>query len=358
LVDVHKIDEFFNGKRPFSDRLKHKIGVRERTLRIAKLIMPSVAAVIICFIIIFPSLKNETVRIKNDVTFPKEGELEKLHIENTTFSITDRENKISIFTADSLDEMPENSEVVKIMNPKGKLAIGKQDEIVDMVAKFGFYNQSKSHIKIQDDVKVVYTDGSTVLTNSAEYDFNQSLGYGNEDIHAFGSWGKLWAQGFEYFQKDELLVLNGKSKVLNEDGEITSCKQMRFYKNENRLEAEGNVIIKTSESILYADVVKADLVEKSGISIKKIVAFGNIKVVTKDGIARGQYAVYDPEKSEIQLEQNVSIEKDGNIIYGQKAIANIKTSVSKILTGPGSKNRVSGVIRGNTLKRNKHEKKQ
>ncbi len=358
MVDVRKIDEFFNGKRPFSDRLESKISERERMLRMAKIIMPSVAAVIIGFIIIFPSLKNETISLKNDITIPKEGELEKLHIEKTTFSITDSDNKISIFTADSLDEMPENSKEVKIINPKGSLAIGKKGDMINMEAKVGFYNQEKSHIKLQNDLKAVYTEGSTVLTQSAEYDFNKSLGYGNNDIYAFGSWGKLWAQGFEYHQKEELLILTGDSKVINQDGELTACKIIKFYKNKNRLKAEGDVKIKTLKSVLFADIITVNLVEKDGIKIKKLEAFGNVKVETKDGIAKGQYAIYNPEKSEIELQKNVSLEKDGNIIYGQKAITNLSTSVSRILTDSDDKNRVSGVIKGGALKRNKYEKKQ
>ena len=357
MVDVSKIDEFFNGKRPFSERLNNKTSVRTRFLRIAKLIMPSVAAIIVAFIIIYPSLKNETVNITNDITRPKKNELERLHIEKTIFSLTDNQNKVSIFTADSIDETKENSELVKIINPIGTLPVGEDGEVVNIEARVGFYNQKEAHVKMQDDVKAVYTDGTTVLTQSAEYEFNKSFGYGKDDVYAFGSWGELWSQGFEYYQKEALLILMGNSKVVNEDNTITSCKQMRYYRLANKLEAEGNVKVTTLKGDLYADIIKADLKHESGFDIKQVEAFGNVKVITEDAVATGQYAIYYPDKSEIELQKNVSIEKDGNIIYGQKAITNLKTSISKMITNSKHKSRVSGIIKGSTVKRKQHEKK-
>ena len=71
----------------------------------------------------------------------------------------------------------------------------------------------------------------------------------------------------------------------------------------------------------------------------------------EDAVAKGEYGIYNPLKYEVELVNNVSIEKDGNIIYGQKAVTNLKTSISKIVADPKSKNRVSGVIKGSTIKR-------
>ncbi|MBQ8870901.1 MAG: LPS export ABC transporter periplasmic protein LptC [Alphaproteobacteria bacterium] len=351
MVDVYKIDEFFNGKRPFAEKKAKKQNAKVRFLHILKLVMPSFAAVIIGFIMVFPSLKKESVVLKTDITVPKEGELEKLHIEKTVFSITNEENEISTFTADSLDEIEPGSKIVKIINPKGKLPAGKKGDMADLVAKTGFYNQNEENIKVQDDVKVVYADGSTVLTQSAEYDFNKAFGFGNDDIHAYGTWGKLWAQGFEYYQQDELLVLKGKSKVVSENKVLTADEQIKYYRLKNKVEAIGNVKVVTDTNTLFANRMVADLISSNGLNIKKIEAFGKVKIVTKDGVAKGDYAIYEPQKNQIELNGNVSIEKDENVIYGQKAITNLKTSISKIVSDTKGKNRVSGVIKGSTIKR-------
>lgn len=350
MVDIRKIDDFFNGERLFSEKTGNKISLKVKLLYAAKLVMPSIAAVIIGFILVFPSLKKETVVVKTDITMPKEGELEKLHIEKTVFSITNEQNQVSVITADSIDELEPGSKLVKIINPKGKLPAGKKGDMVDLEAKTGYYDQNRAYIKVADKVRAVYADGSTVTTQSAEYEFNKSYAYGKDDIYASGNWGKLWSQGFEYYQKDEVLILLGSSKVVTKEGVLTAEKKAKYYRLNNRVEAIGNVRVLTGENILYADTIKADLLSGDGLNIKKIEAFGNVKVVTKDGIAKGNYAIYEPQKYQIELTDNVSIEKDGNVIYGQKAITNLKTSISKIIADSKTKRRVSGVIKGSAIK--------
>ena len=115
MVDVRKIDEFFNGERPFSEN-GNKVRLKVNLLHVAKFVMPSVAAVIIGFMLVFPSLKKEAVVVNTDIAMPKKGELEKIHIEKTVFSITNAENQVSVITADSIDELEAGSKFVKIIN--------------------------------------------------------------------------------------------------------------------------------------------------------------------------------------------------------------------------------------------------
>ena len=355
MVDIHKIDEFFNGKRPFTEKKVNKQNAKTKFLRTIKLVMPSVAAIIIGFIVVFPSLKNETNIVKHDITVPKEGELEKLHIEKTVFSITDKDNQVSTITADSIDETEPKSKLIKIKNPKGTLPASKKGDVIDFVAKTGYYNQNDAHIRVQNNVKAVYTDGSTVLTQSAEFDFNKHLGSGKDDIYAQGTWGKLWAQGFEYYQKDEILILLGSSKIINENKILTADKQIKYYRFENKIEALENVKIITNGNILIADKMNAILSSDDKLNIENVEAFGNVKIITNEALAKGDYAIYNPKKQQIELIGNVAIEKDGNTIYGQKAITNLHTSVSKIVSDPKSTKRVSGIIKGSTIKGKNNE---
>ena len=392
MVDVSKIDEFFNGRRPFSDINGSKLNAKVKFLRMAKLIMPSIAAVIIGFIMVFPNLKKETVVATADITLPKAGELEKIHIEKTVFSITDEENQITTITADKIDEVEPGSKVVKILNPKGTLPAEKKGAVINFSAYVGYYNQNEANIKVEENVKATHSDGSTIITQSAMYEFNKAFGYSKNKLHAYGVWGKLWSEGFEYYQKKELLVLIGNSKVIHEDNLLTADKEIKFFKLESRVEATENVVVSTKEHVLQADSMNADLVYDNGLSlknieangnvkvinktnvlhankikaefipgkdmkIKKIEAFENVRLVTDEGVAKGDYAIYNPQKYEIELLNNVSIEKNGNVIYGQKAITNLKTSISKIVASSKAKQRVSGVIKGSAIKEKINEKK-
>lgn len=355
MKDLRDIDSFFNGEKNFIEEDGVKVTPRVRVLRFLKLAMPSVAAVLVALILLFPSLKKNTVA-DIDITLPKTGELEKLHIEQTEFSITDKQNKVSHFTADRIDETEPGSKLMKIINPKGSIPTGENDQVVRISADTGYYNQSLNKVHGEQNVKAVYDDGTTVMTEKAAYDFNKAVGNGDDDVYAFGSWGELWAEGFEYHQNQALLILTGKSKILKDGRTLNASDQIRYYRLQNKMEAQGNVVVIEPGKKLFANKMIAYFEEKDNRQIKKIEAFGNVFIKTEEATAKADSAVYLPHQSEIELRDNVVIEQDGNVIFGSKAITNLETSESRVFAGDAQKKRVSGVIKGSALKGKKHEK--
>ena len=216
MVDYRKIDAFFNGETAFEKKEASTLCRRARLLRLAKLLMPSLAAVLIALLLLFPSLKDNDVVQSLDVTLPKKGELEKLHMEKTEFSITDKNNKISTFFSFFFDETKAGSKLLKIINPAGVLSVG-ENKFINIDSDIGYYNQAAQIIELKQNVVAVYDEGTTAETEYARYDFKANYGNGNQQVYAYGAWGKLWAEGFKYYQEKELIVLTGKSKVKNED---------------------------------------------------------------------------------------------------------------------------------------------
>lgn len=430
MVDFHKIDAFFNGETAFEDKIPLKLSLRVKVLRWAKLLMPSLAAILIALLLLFPILKDNNVIESIDVTLPKKGELEKLHMEKTEFSITNKDNKISVFFADLVDETEPGSKLLKIINPEGSIP-ADENQFIHIDSDIGYYNQETQIIELQDNVVAMYDEGTTAETEYARYDFTSNYGSGNQAVHAYGNWGKLWAEGFEYYQDKELLVLIGKAKVINENNTLWADKEIRYYRLENRIEAEKNVKAVDPENTIYADLMKTFLTSDSKMDVEKIEAYGhvrvfngnnvmhadkmtgfmrsgspnmlekieayghvliedkqnmnkntiyadkmyaffsvgkeqklekieafdNVKVVTSDGTAEGDYGLYIPDKSEVEIHHNVIITQDDNVIHGDKAVTNLRTSVSRVLADKENKKRVSGVITGSTVKGKKDDEK-
>lgn len=349
MVDYRKIDAFFNGEKQFELKTGTPLNRRARVLRFAKLAMPSAAALLLGGILLWPTLKDQTIVSQKDITLPKKGELEKLHIEQTVFSITDKDNKVNTFTADTIDETEPGSKVMKINNPKGEIP-SSDGKMFYIDAQTGYYNQEASTLKAVENVKIVYDAGTTVLTENAEYDFKKAFGYGTEKVYAYGAWGKLWADGFTFHKNQNLLTLTGRSKIVNEGRTLWADKEVRYYHVENRLEAEGNVKILEENNTLYADKMIAYFKDGSDHTIEKAESFGNVRVDTADGTAIGDYGLYLPEKNELQLQGNVLIMQNGHSIKGDRATTNLATGVSKVLASPHGEKRVSGVIKGNSIK--------
>lgn len=423
MVDYGKIDSFFNGEHPFEAKNSRRISLKVRLMRAAKLAMPSLAAVLIALIMLYPSLKKDDVVANLDVTLPKKGELEKLHIEKTEFSVTDKDNQVSKIFADQVDELSAGSKVLKIANPQGTIPAGGNDKPVNVSSKEGYYDQKNNALKLEKTVKAVYEDGTTALTEEVRYDFKNSFGKGTKPVYAYGSWGKLWAEQFTYNHNTQVLTLIGKSKITDKSNTLTAAEQIRYYRTENKVEADKNVRIESpqnvitsdkmraflkqsskpefekaeawgkvimqtekntmhadkvivffkneavskveaynnvkivdGDNVMYADKVFAYLKSDGSQQIEKIEAYNNVKVKTPDGEAKGDYGLYQPYKHEVELRRNVVIAQNGSVIYGDRAVTDLKTSVSRILSD-AHKKRVSGVITSATIKGEKNEKK-
>jgi lipopolysaccharide transport protein LptA len=357
LTDFKQIDSFFNGDRAFEEKDRPQISRRAKILHFLKVAMPSAAAVLVAGVLLWPTFKKETVIADFDMTLPKKGELEKLHIEQSSFAVTDKNNKVSTLTADQVDETETGSNVMKIINPKGDLPLGDQDERVKIDSEIGYFDQKANTVRSEKNVKAVTSQGTTVLTESADYDFNKAYGKGDKDVYAFGDWGKLKAEGFEYHQTNDLLILNGKSTIFSENRIVRADRQIRYYRRDNRIEADGNVRIEENDNVLYADKMIAFLTDNKAAEIKKAEAYGNVRIVTPKGTAFGDEGMYLPATNDIELIGNVKLEQNGNIIYGAKAVTNLETSITHVLADQESAKRVSGVIRGQTIKEQKNEKK-
>lgn len=356
MVDLKKIDSFFEKEEPDFARAPQHTNRRARCLRLIKLIMPSIAAVLVALILIFPSMKKNNTLLDYDLTIPKKGELEKLHVENTVFSTTDKDGKISSFTADEMNETTPGSKIIEMNNPKGQVAVNAEGKFIDVVSQTGFYHQADNIVVLQGDVKAVYDKETTLETQQGEYDFEKAYAHGNEPILAFGSWGRLTSESFAYDKRAEKLYLNGKTKIEHEDQTLYANKQVIYDKKNNQLVAIGRVKVEQQNGALFADKVVMYLTDDKKPKAKKIDALGDVVVESGGAVAKGEKGVYYPNQDKVELEGQVCIQKDGHVIYGSKAISDLKTKRSYIVSAENKK-RVSGMISGRKIKRSKNEKK-
>lgn len=213
MVDIKDIDAYFNAdseqpkNRPEDKRSRHS-----RFVHTAKLLLPSIAAVLIGVLLVFPSIKKDIRDIRLDITRPKQGELEKLHVENTVFYITDKNNRVNNFIADNIDETEPGSKLIKFTNPEGMLP-SSPTVWTNIKAPVGYYNQKTGIFELRDDVELFYSEGMTVKTTEAFYNFEETRGYGGKPVTAEGFLGNLSSQGFEILNSDSILAFTGHTEM-------------------------------------------------------------------------------------------------------------------------------------------------
>ena len=143
-------------------------------------------------------------------------------------------------------------------------------------------------------------------------------------------------------QQEDSTALKKGEKV-----DITS-NNMEVFEKDNRVIFSGNVKAVKGDTTLYADrmeviiekVKQQDGTEKDKVS--KIYATGHVRIVKPNMTITGRKAFMDVKKDIATVEGNVVVKRSKSVIRGQKLIANLKTNVTRVVSG--GRQRVHGVF--------------
>lgn len=208
------LDSFFNkdSELPAEPRSGNVLNRHSRYVRMAKLLLPSIAAVLLGVLLVLPNLQKDVRDFKLDITRPQKGELEKLHVKNTVFYVTDKDNKVQNFIAETMDETEPGSKLIKLIKPEGILPIDETNW-ANIKSPTGFYNQDDNTLLLTDEVETFYSEGMTIKSFDMTFDFKNSKGYSDKTVTAQGYFGNLKADSFEFSSKDDILIFKGHSDI-------------------------------------------------------------------------------------------------------------------------------------------------
>lgn len=298
MVDSNKLDSFFDNRHQFDpeERMLPKRKVEWR--RLFKITLPCLAAALLGVMVVMPNIKK-SVEITSDVTVPRKGEMEKLHIEQTEFNTIDSKNRVNKIVADHVDELKAGSQTYKIHNPKGK--IPTDNGHVDITSDVGYFNQNTNLLRLTKNVKAVIENDTVVTTEKANYDFNKEKGWGNAAVRAEGEWGTMDAEAFTYDKIAEVLVLKGKNKINSTRGVMTSDSETQVYQKENKTVSVGNAHIVRDQSNLYADKIIGWFSKSAKKDLERAEAYGNVVIQTPKETIKGGEGYYFANEGKIEM---------------------------------------------------------
>ena len=151
-----------------------------------------------------------------------------------------------------------------------------------------------------------------------------------------------------YDIKEDTAILTGSpAKIKSPEFTITSKGPITYYQSKQKAIAENGVeAIDNQNNHIFADLMTAWFTkDKNGnLVLDRIEIEQNVKIVNKDATVTASRGTYNAISEIINLYDDVVINQQGNILKGSQAETNLKTSVSKIISG-GQNNRVSGIFK-------------
>ena len=188
-----------------------------------------------------------------------------------------------------------------------------------------------------------------------------------KDVHAIGNVimsspsAKAYGDTLDYDLRKDEMILRGKpvAKIITTDNKtITATDNITYYPSQNKAIAIGDVVAKDQDSTIYANKMVSYFTknDQGQSSLEKVEIYSDnkqIKIVNEQAVVTGEWGLYLPQINKVRIYNNVVINQDGNILHGDYAETDLKTSISRVLSNKKNGKRVSGVF----IEKDKDEKK-
>jgi lipopolysaccharide export system protein LptA len=143
------------------------------------------------------------------------------------------------------------------------------------------------------------------------------------------------------------MVLLGRNLRLETKTDVLTARDSLEYWDKRQLAvARGDAVAIRADRRIRADTLSAQFfdVPGQGQKLQRVDAFGNVVVSTQQETARGDKGVYLAEREQATLIGNVKITRGTSQLDGETAEVDMKTGVSRLLTGSSGQARVRGLF--------------
>ena len=134
-----------------------------------------------------------------------------------------------------------------------------------------------------------------------------------------------------------VLVLVGKDlRLVGQQDTITARDSLEYWEKKQMAVARGDAEAIREDKRVKADVLTAHFEPGANNTqeLKRIEAFGNVRITTAEEYARGNHGIYYVDRELASLNGDVKITREDNQLNGQYAEVNLKTGISRLLPGP------------------------
>ena len=204
-------DGAVNWQRRQKKRMRH----HSRLVVSLKVLFPSLAAVMIGLVIVWPQMKaqqEEAVSLLASETEQMQMPNDQMMINPRFFTVDEKGEPFNL-TAESAFELPGEVRRVQLEAVKADL-LKHNDRWIALDAAVGVYSQSDETMELLKQVNLYTQTGEEMETTQALINIKNRDIVGNQDVLLRSSLGVAKAQGFSVTQNGTVLRLTGKTRVV------------------------------------------------------------------------------------------------------------------------------------------------
>lgn len=185
-----------------------------RLVRSLRLLLPLLAAGILVFTILFPSIDWRESVVPEGVDFefsPRDAQ--QISMRTARLVGTDEAGRPYELAAVEARQGQDGDETVLLDRPAGQIEL-ESGASLSMEAASGVFHRKEETIDLNGSVTVVHGRGYRFTSKSATLDLNAGRASGDDPIDGFGPEGEIHGQGFEILDKGRTVKILGESRLI------------------------------------------------------------------------------------------------------------------------------------------------
>ncbi len=211
---------------------------------------------------------------------------------------------------------------------------------------------------LSDLLTADYREGQTSSTEIWQLTATGNVQVKDETNTAYGDLGI-------YDVTKGIATLTGENlRLVSPDQTVTATERMEYYANERMAKAIGNATVTRPQDTLKANVITAYFKDDSAKTpataaettssaaspmdgsgnLDRLEADGNVIITTPTEKLYGSKAIYRADTNTAELIGKVKVERDQNVLEGERAEVDLTTNVSKMFGSKKEGGRVRGVF--------------
>ena len=204
-----------SGAADWQRRQKRRMRHHSRLVVSLKVLFPSLAAVMIGLVIVWPQMKAQ----QEEAVSLLASETEQANIPddqamiNPRFFTVDEKGEPFNLTADTAFELPGEYRRVQLNAVKADVLL-ENDRWIAVDAQTGIYSQNNDTMDLSGQVNLYTQTGDEMETTQALINLKNRDIFGNRDVFLRSETGYARAQGFAVTENGTVIRLKGKTRVI------------------------------------------------------------------------------------------------------------------------------------------------
>ena len=190
----------------------HHAPAYSRFVSLMKLILPTLAVILIGLVVVWPYLQGKESRFRIGFSGLMLTGSEDPNMVNARYQGTDKNSRMYSITADLARNLLDGTSAVELEMPKADMVLEDGTWLV-LTADTGIYTRDAATLDLTGAVTLFHDSGYEFRTSKAAINLTDGLAESTESVEGQGPFGILKAEGFRLIDKGKIIQFTGKSKV-------------------------------------------------------------------------------------------------------------------------------------------------